>query len=420
MREADRLVVEEFKQRFGQAPRPVAKTMGGYTCCESCRDGCEAVAAMDPVEPGDAVFSFKSNMGFEAFAFILPHVISRYFERQGDGRDEMEVLEDALDPRFFPRLMVEQRSALKTLLEYCRASDDDERVNFSAAIDALEMLEQHRRYLKPAPRTSRFSCSDSRPGSMAMSLARQLFESELRRRGHAFKPGRKAGCYLIDRGGSRMEVSLDNIARDLTGKNADARMADFVESVLGSVADRESRRGIHRLFWSLEPNDYESPPEIREPVSPQTDRVLIFYDDAGNLLTWSTQAMLDDLKVTAARAGQIAFRNLAAELAACPLVVKDVRGVPVGMLETTLPIKASLLLAPNLKKVVGTKLGWPLLAVAPVRDFLWLWPAVHRQFVPLTGKTVVREFSASPYPVSTEVFQIDDAGVRTIGSFPRK
>ena len=77
-----------------------------------------------------------------------------------------------------------------------------------------------------------------------MSLARRLFESELRRRGHAFKHGRKSGCYRIDRGGSRMEVSLDNIARDLTGEDADARMADFVESVLGSVADRSFRSGF--------------------------------------------------------------------------------------------------------------------------------------------------------------------------------
>jgi hypothetical protein len=419
MREADRLMAKEFKRRFGQAPRPVAMRMKSYNCCESCRADCEEVASMDAEEPGDALFHFKSNMGFEAFAFVLPLVISRYFERQEDSRDEIELLEEVLEPQFFPRLEVEQRSALKSVLEYCRASDLGKGVRFSGAIDALEMLEQHGRYLKPHPGTSRFSCPDLRPGSDAMFRARKLFESELHRRGLAFRHDRKSGRYQVERGGSRMEVSLDNIARDLRCENADARMAGFVEDVLGSVVDRESRKGIDRLFWSLEPNDYESPPEIREPVSSQADRVLIFYDDASDLLTWSTRAMLDDLKITAARAGEIALRNLATELAASSLVVKDVRGVPVAMLETTLPIKASLLLAPNLKEVVGTKLGWPILAVAPVRDFLWLWPAAHQEFVPLTGKTVVKEFSSSPYPVATEVFRIDDDGIRAIGSFPR-
>lgn len=425
MRESDRLVAEEFKRRFGQAPRPVAGALGGYTCCETCRDNCEAVAAMNPGNPGDTVFRFSSAMGFEAFAFVLPHLAFRAFEPQEDGRDSLELLEQALDSSFFPRLGVEQRAALKALLEYCRASksdlsDDGQHLRFSGAIRALEELEQHGRYLRPEPRTSRFSCPESRPGSAAMFRARQLFESELRRRGHAFKHDRKSGGYRIDQGDSRMRVSLDNIARDLEGEDADARMARFVESILGTVADRESRGGIDRLFWSLEPGDYASPPEIREPMSEQADRVLILYDDAVNHLIWATPAMLDGLNVTAARAGEIALRNLAAELAATTVVVEDVRGVPLAMLGTTLPIKASLLMAPNLKEVVGGKIGWPLLAVAPVRDFLWLWPAEHDHFVAQTGKTVVSEFNGSPYPVSTEVFRIDDDGIRAIGSFPRQ
>jgi hypothetical protein len=56
--------------------------------------------------------------------------------------------------------------------------------------------------------------------------------------------------------------------------------------------------------------------------------------------------------------------------------------------------------------------------VIPNRDFLYVWAAQHRDFIHRVGKVVVREFTTSPYPLITEVFEIGDAGIAAIGAFP--
>ena len=70
-----------------------------------------------------------------------------------------------------------------------------------------------------------------------------------------------------------------------------------------------------------------------------------------------------------------------------PLVVggNEIDGVELGFIATWLPFKASLVLAPNLREIVGARLGWPLMAVVPDRDFLYLWAARHTNFVQRVG-----------------------------------
>jgi hypothetical protein len=86
------------------------------------------------------------------------------------------------------------------------------------------------------------------------------------------------------------------------------------------------------------------------------------------------------------------------------------------MLATELPSKASLLLAPALREVAEEVIGWPVLAVAPDRDFVFLWNAGRRDLIAGMGGMVHREFGRAPYPLSMEVFQISDS-LRAIGAY---
>jgi hypothetical protein len=63
-------------------------------------------------------------------------------------------------------------------------------------------------------------------------------------------------------------------------------------------------------------------------------------------------------------------------------------------------------------------LGWPLMAVAPDRDFLFLWAARHTDFVGRVGSVVVREYSEASYPISTEVWEITETRIKAVGEFP--
>ena len=127
--------------------------------------------------------------------------------------------------------------------------------------------------------------------------------------------------------------------------------------------------------------------------------------------------MLGNWKIAQADVEAVAANNLATLLAQTRVEHRDIDGVRLGFLASSLPFKAALILAPNLRQVVEPVLGWPLYAVAPARDFLYLWAAERADFAGRVGRVLVDEFTKSPYPISTEVFEISDRGIKAIGAF---
>lgn len=249
---------------------------------------------------------------------------------------------------------------------------------------------------------------------MHSEQVRAAFEAELRRRGVAFAFDAEAVAYRIEADGWQLTVSLDNLERRVALGEADDAVAQFVTAVLSAVRKQEAI-SAEQLYWSLEAGNQQGAEGIRVPVSDLVDRVLVHVSSNPSLLTWVTATMLEELGLSHSEASDKAFANLAVALAAADIHFADAAGVPLAMIETVLPGKASLLLAPNLREVVGERLGWPLLAVAPDRDFLYLWPAQHRDFITRVGPVVVREFARAPYPLSTEVYEITVSQIRAIG-----
>ncbi len=245
------------------------------------------------------------------------------------------------------------------------------------------------------------------------------FEDELRRRGLSFSIDDESGRHAVEIGDWRTLVSLDNLRRDVAGDGDLGRVARFVDAVVASAGDPESGLSADQLYWCLEPSNYEERADYRVAMSDCVDRVLVSLSDDGRLVTWVTPSMLDSLGLSEADAGAMAFANLGRALSEASVESQDIDGVQLGFVGTSLPFKASLMLAPNLREVVETVLGWPLMAVVPDRDFLYLWAARHTDFVRRVGGVVVREYSQASYPISTEVYEITDKSIRAIGEFPK-
>jgi hypothetical protein len=245
------------------------------------------------------------------------------------------------------------------------------------------------------------------------------FEAELRRRRLSFHIDAESGRHAISLGGGKMLVSLDNLRKDV-GRDGDAgRITRFVDTLVASVdVDREVVDPAN-LYWCLEPNDHVDKADILQAVSDRVDRVLCHVADEGRLISWMTPELLTksglDLEAAAARG----FDNLGVALTSAEITFQEVGDVKLGMVGTRLPFKSSLILAPNAREIFSPVIGWPLLAVAPDRDFLLLWDARHADFAGRVGGVTVSEFSKAPYPISTEVYRVDDTGVRAIGEFPR-
>jgi hypothetical protein len=196
-------------------------------------------------------------------------------------------------------------------------------------------------------------------------------------------------------------------------------VARFVDTMLQCTQEPSSwLEACEQLFFSIEPSDYVEKPEIRTPISDQVDRVPVLFKKGTESIAWVTQAMISNWGVTAEAVEEAAAENLNRALMRATVEVKEIDDVKLGFIGTDLPFKSSLVLAPKLRQNVEPLLGWPLHAVIPDRDFLYLWAAKHTDFLNRVGSVVVREFKSAPYPISTEVFHITDDGIEAIGAFP--
>ncbi len=245
-----------------------------------------------------------------------------------------------------------------------------------------------------------------------------IFEQELKRRGIPFGIDAESGRHSVEIGGARMLISLDNLERDVAADGDSGRVSRFVDAIVASSKVSEAGISSDQLFWCLEPNDYKERPDYRVAMSDRVDRVLVHLSGDGQLDTWVTPSMLNSLGMSESEAGARALANLGRALSQASIEAQDIDGIQLGMIGTSLPFKAAFIIAPNLREVVGAALGWPLMAVVPDRDFLYLWAARHTDFVQRIGRVVVDEYSRASYPISTEVYEITDEGIRAIGEFP--
>jgi len=247
---------------------------------------------------------------------------------------------------------------------------------------------------------------------------RILFERELQNRGLRYTIDIESGRHAIEVGARQLLVSLDNLQRDVERDGDTERVSRFVDSIVGATSVSAGLCSADRLYWCVEPNDYEDMASFRVPLSDRVDRALVHLSADGQLITWATPDMLEALGLSESDASSRGFTNLARRLTESTIEYEEVDGVQLGFIDTPLPFKASFILAPNLREVVASALGWPLMAVVPDRDFLYIWAARHSDFIERVGDVVVREFSQASYPISTEVYEITDTGVRAIGEFP--
>jgi uncharacterized protein YtpQ (UPF0354 family) len=264
-----------------------------------------------------------------------------------------------------------------------------------------------------------FTDIEMRPSSSpAQAQTREAFERELAKRRLAFTIDPDSGRYRLKLEGFDTLISIENLQRDVASDGDWSRIARFVDTVIASVTPEAKPIDVSRLFWCLEPNDHQDKADYRAAVSDRVDRILVHLSADGTRITWITPQMLETTALSADAAGAIAFENLAREMKAAKVEFTEKDGVRLGYLNTTLPFKASLILAPNLKPCIETTLGWPVMAVAPDRDFLYLWASRHETFVNRLGHVVVEQNAKASYPLSTEVYAIADDQIKAIGEFP--
>jgi hypothetical protein len=265
------------------------------------------------------------------------------------------------------------------------------------------------------------------PVDRARRICARLCEREWRLQGLRFSRSTDSRTYCVDCGnGYEATVNLLNVTRQFA-KYGDAYLVmQFATSILDEVADFDDWEKTKRqVIWTIQSNDLVEQSDLAIHLSDQTHRALAHYDPVTGEVLGLESHMLIDMSVSEAMAGEAADANLAAALHKSDLIVRVHRGVRFAMIYTELPFKASLMLAPNLRKVVEPVLGWPLFIVMPRQNFMSLYDARCFEngavdifeMLPGLGSLVLEEYEHGTYPLSTEIFEISDNGVRAVAEF---
>ena len=212
-------------------------------------------------------------------------------------------------------------------------------------------------------------------------------------------------------------VNLDNIAKEYARDRDTKLISRFADAVIASQKPippwGQAKAGIR---FVAEPSDYEFGDALVDPITESLCRVLSYVNKDETVISWLTASHLDKWGRPKEVVMEAAARNMGVLLRKSPVEVETIDHFKLGMLATHSPLKASLIFSPNLKKIVSAKLGWPIYVVIPCRDFTYLFPDTG--LIERLGGVVVREFSKSAYPISTEVFRVSDTGIEAIGRFP--
>jgi len=246
-----------------------------------------------------------------------------------------------------------------------------------------------------------------------------LFLRELARRGIPAPRAQPEGTFVVEIGGGKFTVSLDNLAKDFARDQDAGRVARFVDAILATYEPLppwpQAKAGIR---FSAEPSDHEFGDTLYDPITDSLCRVLAYVDEAETRITWLTPSLLEEWGQAKETVVEAAVQNMADLLRKTPIEIEAIEPFRLGMFATHSPFKASLIFSPNLKEVLSAKLGWPVYAVIPCRDFTYVLEEKDRDLIVRLGGVVVDEFSRSAYPISTEIFRVSDDGIEAIGYFP--
>jgi hypothetical protein len=262
-------------------------------------------------------------------------------------------------------------------------------------------------------------CNQSEPES-----AKSIFEARMKENGITFMIDDN-GLYVVQSQGTSFTVNLENVAKnyerdrdsDYVRRFADRLLTDYNEP----TPDWQTVQPFVR--FQLEPDDYadDFAGTLHTRVDEDLVKVFVYTPEDGSRITWISDATVKEWSVSAEDVIAMAESNMRKVTAESRVELTEIDGVALGMISTEeFPFKASILLADNLKQLVEPHLGFPIYAVAPCRDFVFLIPHKNKDFLGRLGGVVEKEYHGSGHPVTMDVLEITEEGVTAIGSFAPK
>ena len=247
---------------------------------------------------------------------------------------------------------------------------------------------------------------------------RQKFAREIVSHGWRVVRTLDDGRIVITQHHDEMTISLENLIRAIKRDGDNGGIARFAALVVASQPLPSWSQAKSGIRWSIEAGGIDFGDALRRPMTDDVERVLVYVPADESKIRWLSSADLKLWNQSDKEAWDQADRNMSDLLRAMPFSIKQVDDMKLGMFDSDSPFKAAMVLSPNLKSVLAPKLGWPLYVVMPCRDFVFLFQA--KEMIPRVGRTVVKEFTDSSYPITPDVYLLSDEGIQAVGTFATK
>jgi hypothetical protein len=247
-----------------------------------------------------------------------------------------------------------------------------------------------------------------------------LFLEEMARRNVPVEIGEDGG-YVVQQNDMTLNISLENLSRDYSQDRDAGRVERFVNTIMETIHEPTWEEARPYIRWQLEPSDMPIQEAIHDTISEQVSRILVMTNAAGTSIRWLTASAREGWEQSEETLWAVAHENMAKLLEEAVIESEPIEDRYLGMLSSEeTAYKAALLLCPELKAKVEPVIGWPVFALMPCRDFVYLIPRYDEELMARCGGVVVREYHESGYPISTEIFEISDEGIQAFGAFEKK
>lgn len=246
-----------------------------------------------------------------------------------------------------------------------------------------------------------------------------VFESQLVERGIEFQ-SLDDGRYEIVTDDGQMTVALDNLSRQYARDQDAEAVSRFLDSVLSGLAPLPDWENARRnVFPMIESTEVEIGDDtITRSLSDEVRLIPVHFNEVAGRLRFLHQSDAENWGITLNELWEAAETSLDSIMQGTEVTYLDANGFQLGVIQAHEPHKASLIRAQSLRSKVESELGWPIFAVAPSRGFVFLISKSDADELGRVGASVVKEFKAAEYPISTEVWEVSDAGIEAIGAFP--
>ncbi|NCU05349.1 MAG: hypothetical protein GXC73_15330, partial [Chitinophagaceae bacterium] len=184
----------------------------------------------------------------------------------------------------------------------------------------------------------------------------------------------------IVKGDFELTVSPDNLRKEFAHENDENVVMEFAAAIASAGEEIPTWEvAKDKVFPSFFPSDYDYGEFVNFSVTEMFNTVFVYEEKLSK--KWIDEGQVDKWGIDSETLVRHANENLDRTFEEAELEIELIEGRKLVFLETVEETKkAVFLLSKRLKDKVSEELGWPIYAVIPVRDFLYLFSEKDSEF----------------------------------------